>query len=149
MKHRKEMNEMVCWEHRNIYILYLMQVAAYPLDVADLCNKISNPKTYGISIDAYTKVTSSLAHVLSHEISGEYFWQSLDHISLQEKGLYQNETKKENQAEQHCKAFYGKQVAKVTIEFIDTDVMQIKMDTRLTFMDQVGIIGNEIQVQIL
>ncbi len=45
-----------------------------------------------------------------------------------------------------CQRFYANVSVKLRFEFVDTDVMQIVRDTRLTFFDQLGIMGEEISV---
>ena len=42
---------------------------------------------------------------------------------------------------QHCLNFFANDTVQLTIEFLDTDVLQIKRDTRFTIKDQIGIIG--------
>ena len=95
-----------------------------------------------MALDALLKVTSPLGQIA--ELETNKVWNSSNYISLanfkQQDPRYSGFTKE--QLLQHCLNFFANDTAKVTIEFLDTDVMQIKRDIRFTIMDQIGIIGN-------
>ena len=116
---------------------------------------MDNPETYKMAFQALVNLTDPLANVMSRDVLGILFdmtewndFDSLKHITLKHKNLYQEPkisgfTK--TQIDQHCLDFFKQGAAKLSIEFIDSEVMQIKMDTRFTFMDQLGIVGNELK----
>ena len=119
----------------------MKQVSSVPLAPKVLCKE--GEKTYNLAFDALLKVTSPLGQIAVLE-TNKKVWNSSNYISLakfkQQDPRYSGFTKE--QILQHCLNFFVNDSAKVTIEFLDTDVMQIKRDIRFTIMDQIGIIGN-------
>ena len=124
-----------------------MQIDSNPLDLEILCDKSESPETYEMAFQALINEVSPLAYIASNELRYDFFhWDSLQHVTLKLSTF--NQVPRENgftkeQRLTHCKQFFAKGAAKLTIEFTDTDVMQIKMDKRFTLMDQFGIIGND------
>ena len=116
-----------------------MQVTSVPLSPNTLCQK--NEETYKMALNVLTKV-SPLALTAQLQ-SNQRAWDSSKYITLEnlneQEPRYDGFTKE--QIHHHCLNFYANETAKLTIEFIDTDVMQIKRDIRFTIMDQIGIIG--------
>ena len=121
-------------------IFFILQVSSVPLTPKILCQK--DKTTYNLAKNALLTVISPLAQIAQFE-SNDHAWNSTNYITLanfkQQEPRYNGFTKE--QIMEHCLNFYANETAKVTIEFLDTDVMQIKRDTRFTIMDQIGIIG--------
>ena len=42
-----------------------------------------------------------------------------------------------------CKSFYKTNVAKLTLQIAEANVLQIKQDIRVTFPDKLGVIGSK------
>ena len=125
------------------------QVASNPLNTESLCNDNENPETSKMAFQALTQAIDPLALTLSDIEStisdDDQTWTSSDHVSLNDKYFSQDpriDGFTKTQQQKHCLDFFRKGGAKLTIEFINPNVMQIKRDTRLTLMDQIGIIGN-------
>ena len=124
----------------SLIILVFEQVASVPLDPEKLCQ--DDTKTYDFAFKAMLRITSPLAEIA--RLRTDRVWNSLSYISLStfnhQKPRYNGFTKE--QILQHCLNFFANETAQVTIEFLDTDVMQIKRDSRFSIMDQFGIIGD-------
>ena len=88
------------------------------------------------------RVTSPIAEIAKLQTRHKV-WNSSDYISLatlnHQEPLYNGFTKE--RILNYCLNFFANETAKVTIEFLDTDVMQVQRDSRFTMMDQFGIIG--------
>ena len=95
-----------------------------------------------MALNSLRKIISPLAQTAQLEDKNIFFDSSkyitLENIKLQES-RHDGFTKE--QILQHCLNFFANETVKLTIEFLDTDVMQIKRDTRFTIKDQIGIIG--------
>ena len=102
---------------------------------------MKDTKTFDFALKAMLKTTSPLAKIA--RLKTKRVWNSSSYISLEnfknQKERYSGFTS--GQILQHCLNFFANETAQVTIEFMDTDVMQIKRDSRFTIMDQFGIIG--------
>ena len=89
------------------------------------------------------RVTSPMAEIAKLQ-NWNKVWNSPDYISLatsnHQEPRYNGFTKE--QILKYCLNFFANETAKVSIEFLDSDVMQVKRDARYTTMDQFGIIGN-------
>ena len=135
---------------------YLQQVSSTPLIPSTLCNNKLSEKTHNMAREAFLKVTSPLALTSSYgnhayrvaasrcNCCHHGCWNSSDHVTLEwldrQEQRFNGFT--EDELSSHCLHFFANQTAKLTIEFVDKNVMQIKLDTRLTLMDQMGIIGH-------
>ena len=97
---------------------------------------------YTMALNALQKIISPLAQIAQMEDNNIAFDSSkyitLENLKEQEP-RYDGFTKQ--QIMQHCLNFFANETVQLTIEFLDTDVMQIKRDTRFTIKDQMGIIG--------
>ena len=98
--------------------------------------------TYVMAENALKKAISPLVQTAQLEDNGRP-WDSSKYVTLENLKLQQqryngftNET-----ILHHCFNFFANDTVQLTIEFLDTDVMQIKRDTRFTIKDQIGIIG--------
>ena len=135
---------------------YLQQVSSTPLIPSTLCNINLSKETHNMAREALLKVTSPLALTSSYGRHAYYVaaarcnccyygcWNSSDHVTLawlnRQEPRFNGFT--EEELSSHCLHFFTNQTAKLTIEFVDKNLMQIKLDTRLTLMDQIGIIGD-------
>ena len=121
-------------------IIALLQIASVPLDIEKLCQE--KEETYDFAFDAKLRTTSPLARIAMIQ-NKDKVWNSSNYIFLhtlhQQESLYNGFTKE--QILKYCLNFFANETAKVTIEFLDSDVMQVKRDSRFTIMDQFGIIG--------
>ena len=143
MIHREVFYPMVSTCDSSLILSVRKQVTSVPLTPEILCQK--DEATYKLARKALLKVISPLAQIAQFE-SKNRIWNSTKYITLanfkQQEPRYDGFTKE--QILEHCLNFFANETAKVTIEFLDTDVMQIKRDTRFTIMDQIGIIGDTI-----
>ena len=122
-----------------------LQIASSPLAPEKLCQKKKKTqKTYDLAFNAMLRITSPMAGIAMLQNPNKV-WNSSEYISLDtlnhQDPRYNSFT--EEQILQHCLNFFANETAKVTIEFLDTDVMQVQRDSRFTIMDQFGIIGNK------
>ena len=96
-----------------------------------------------MALNALKRIISPLAQTAQLEDRNLVFdsskYVTLEKLKEQEP-RYDGFTKE--QMLQHCLNFFANETVKLTIEFLDTDVMQIKRDIRFTFKDQIGIIGS-------
>ena len=135
--------------NNNLFSSNYFQVASNPLNPESLCNDDDNPETRKMAFKALTQAVDPLALTLSEMQSTisdkESTWNSSSLVSLRDEHLYQDPRTDgftKTQQHEHCLDFFRNGAAKLTIEFINPNVMKIKRDTRLTLMDQVGILGN-------
>ena len=124
----------------NLHPFVLQQVTSVPLSPEILCQK--DKATYILALNALLTVASPLAQIAQYE-SKHHVWNSTRYITLTNFKKQEPRDKgfTKEQIMEHCLNFFANETAKVTVEFLDTDVMQIKRDTRFTIMDQIGIIG--------
>ena len=91
------------------------------------------------------RITSPIAHIARLQSTNKV-WNSTNYINLatrnHQEPRYHGFTKE--QILNHCLNFFANETAQVTIEFLDSYVMQVKRDSRFTMMDQFGIIGKSI-----
>ena len=103
---------------------------------------MEDTESYTMALNALQKIISPLAQIAQLEDRNIAFDSSkyitLENLKEQEP-RYDGFTKE--QILQHCLNFFANETVQLTIEFLDTDVMQIKRDTRFTIKDQMGIIG--------
>ena len=133
------------WPNKFINILSNIyaskQIASWNLVPEKLCQE--SEKTYEFAFDAMLRITSPLAGIANLQNRNKV-WNSSNYIFLdtwhQQEPLYNGFTKE--QILKYCLNFFANETAKVSIEFLDSDVMQVKRDARYTTMDQFGIIGN-------
>ena len=97
--------------------------------------RITSPIAEIARLHSATKTTTN---------TGYKVWNSSHDINLASRNhqepRYHGFTKE--QILKHCLNFFANETAHVTIEFLDSYVMQVKRVSRFTLMDQFGIIGN-------
>ena len=116
------------------------------MNLDELCNENSGKDTIQRVMLPWDNTHSSLiywAQQMTHMSPG---WGHLEDIPSVEKTIHDTETSfvyglPTWEANKVCKLKYRNDVAKITLQIAVPESMQIKRDVRVTFADQIGVIG--------
>ena len=144
-----------------IYQTPPLQVNSFPLDVDTLCDfsneesqgsidialgeweRVNSPITYWYNrVDRYLRYDSPLYDPMEvYEDPSDFYKFSYGLPAFNEfhDGLSLNH------AEEMCKTLYKQDIAKVTLEILDSQVLRIKKDVKTTFASQLGVFGKKCQ----
>ncbi len=123
-----------------------LQINTFDLDVDTLCNWYGDWTTIDLVMRDWQETNSPLAYWRNEMSDANYQRRfetlELDRETFRDSGItnmsYGLPT---DEAMLTCKRKYQSDIAKLTVQIIDPNVMQIKKNRRVTFADQLAAIG--------
>ncbi len=122
------------------------------MNLDELCSPYGNWKHINLALSHWRRTHSPLVHWLHQMQYGPQSGQNRQRISkrllklsksaIAEKFIYGLPM---TEALRVCREMFSKSIAKLTIEFADANVMEIRKDIKTTFSDMLSAIGSYFQ----
>ena len=126
-------------------VTYETQLVIFDLDVEDLCNEYGNWNTIDLAMRDWERTSSPTTHWFNElsigNYKGRYKTYNLDHTTTVITYTNISFGLPTKEALAMCKHKYKYEVARLSVQILEPEVTQIKKDVRISFSDQLGVIG--------